>query len=132
MLDFFSRFNYPTMALFAALFTWLITTLGAAVVFFFKKVNKTIMDAMLGFAAGVMIAASFFSLLSPAIEMAENLQLTGYIVAAIGVMLGAILLFTGDKIFDKLQSRKNFSSKSSFKRCLMLIFSITIHNIPEG
>ncbi len=132
MLDFFSRLNYPTMALFAALFTWLITTLGAAVVFFFKKVNKTIMDAMLGFAAGVMIAASFFSLLSPAIEMAENLQLTGYIVAAIGVMLGAILLFTGDKIFDKLQSRKNFSSKSSFKRCLMLIFSITIHNIPEG
>lgn len=132
MLDFFSRFNYPTMALLATIFTWGVTTIGAGIVFFFKKVNKTVMDAMLGFAAGVMIAASFFSLLSPAIEMAENLKLTGYVVAAIGVLLGGILLFSGDKLFDKLQSKKNSNNKSSFKRCLMLIFSITIHNIPEG
>ncbi len=132
MLELFKNLNYPTMALIATIFTWSITTLGAAVVFFFKKVNKTVMDAMLGFAAGVMIAAAFFSLLSPSIEMAENLNLTGWVVASIGVLLGAILLFTGDKIFDKLQEKRNFSTSSSFKRCLMLIFSITIHNIPEG
>lgn len=132
MLNWFINLSYPEMALIATIFTWLITTLGAAVVFFFKKVNKTIMDAMLGFAAGVMIAAAFFSLLSPSIEMAENLNLTGWVVASIGVILGAILLFTGDKIFDKLQKKKNLNTTSSFKRCLMLVSSITIHNIPEG
>ena len=132
MLNWFKSLSYPEMALIATLFTWLITTLGAAVVFLFKKVNKTLMDAMLGFAAGVMIAAAFFSLLSPSIEMAEKLNLTGWVVASIGVIFGAILLFTGDKVFDILERKKNLSNTSSFKRCLMLVSSITIHNIPEG
>lgn len=132
MLNWFMNLSYPQMALVGTLFTWLLTTLGASIVFFFKKVNKTMMDAMLGFAAGVMIAAAFFSLLAPSIEMAENLNLTGWVVASIGVMLGAILLFTGDKVFDKLEKKKNLNNTSSFKRCLMLVLSITLHNIPEG
>ena len=83
------------------------------------------MDSMLGFAAGVMIAASFFSLLSPAIETSESLNLIPWLTVTIGFMSGGILLFISDKIFNKLLSKKN-------KRILMLISSITIHNIPEG
>ena len=132
MLKFISNLTYPEMALLATMFTWFITLLGSSVVFFFKTINKTIMDAILGFAAGVMIAAAFFSLLSPSIEMSENLNLTSWLVASIGVMLGAILLFTGDKVFDKIEKKKNITNSSGFKRCLMLIFSITLHNIPEG
>ena len=132
MLNWFMNLSYPTMALIATIFTWFITALGAAVVFLFRKINKTMMDALLGFSAGVMIAAAFFSLLSPSIEMSETLHLTGWIVASIGVILGGILLFTGDKIFDKLQKKRNSNNTSSFKRCLMLVSSITIHNIPEG
>ncbi len=124
--------NYPIMALIATTFTWFITLLGASIVFFFKKINKSVMDAILGFAAGVMIAAAFFSLLAPSIEMANNLNLTGWIVASVGVLLGAILLFVGDKVFDKIEEKRNDKKTSSLKRCLMLIFSITLHNIPEG
>ncbi|MDO5568899.1 MAG: ZIP family metal transporter [bacterium] len=124
----FSEFNPVTQAFLATLFTYLVTALGASLVFFFKKINKNIMDAMLGFAGGVMIAASFWSLLSPSIEMAENLQMNAWIVATIGFMLGGILLFIGDKIFDKLINNKN----SKIKRCTLLVFSITLHNIPEG
>lgn len=124
--------SYPIMALIATTFTWFITLLGASIVFFFKKINKSVMDAILGFAAGVMIAAAFFSLLAPSIEMANNLNLTGWIVASVGVLLGAILLFVGDKVFDKIEEKKKDKKTSSLKRCLMLIFSITLHNIPEG
>ncbi len=132
MLDFFNNLNYPIQALIATTFTWLITALGASIVFVFKKINKNVMDAMLGFAAGVMIAASFFSLLSPAIEMANNLKLTAWIVCAVGVIFGGILLFIGDKLFDAVERKKSLTNNSSFKRCLMLIISITLHNIPEG
>lgn len=88
------------------------------------------MDAMLGLSAGVMLAATFWSLLSPALEMAENLNLTSWIIVSVGVLLGGLLLFTGDKIFDKLTKKK--TNSHSIKRSLMLIFSITLHNIPEG
>lgn len=132
MISWFTHLSYPIQALIATIFTWGITSLGSMVVFFFKKVNKNIMDAMLGFAAGVMIAASFFSLLSPAISMAEELNLIPWIVTAIGILLGGILLFVGDKIFDHIEKKKSLTSSSSFKRCLMLIVSITLHNIPEG
>ena len=132
MVNYFNSLSYPLQALIATLFTWFITLLGAAVVFLFKKVNKSIMDAMLGFAAGVMIAASFFSLLSPAILMANNLGLISWGVCAIGVILGGILLFAGDKTFDIIEKKKSFTNSSSLKRCLMLIISITLHNIPEG
>lgn len=138
MLDYFTGLNHATQALIATLFTWGVTALGASLVFFFKSVKKSIMDAMLGIAAGVMIAASFWSLLSPAIEMAENLQMNTWLVAFLGFFSGGLLLFTGDKVFDildnKLRKDKEIEKdkKKSFKRSLMLIFSITLHNIPEG
>ena len=136
MIEFFINLNPITQALIATLFTWSITALGASLVFLFKKVNKSVMDAMLGFAAGVMIAASFWSLLSPAIEMATNLKMIPWLIAFVGFFSGGLLLYIGDKIFnyfDKKYSKDyNVYEKSKFKRCLMLIFSITLHNIPEG
>ena len=130
MINWYMNLNYPIQALIASLFTWGITSLGAAVVFLFKKVNKNTMDAMLGLSAGVMLAATFWSLLSPAIEMAENLKLISWLIVSLGVLSGGLLLFCGDKIFDKLTKKK--TNSHSIKRSLMLIFSITLHNIPEG
>lgn len=131
MIEFFTNLNHVTQAFIATLFTWGVTALGAAFVFFFKKVRKEIMDAMLGFAAGVMIAASFWSLLSPAIEMAENLGMITWLMTSIGFLSGGLLLFIGDKIFNKLDKKRKYTN-NSFKRSLMLFFSITLHNIPEG
>lgn len=130
MINWYLNLAYPVQALIATLFTWAITSLGAAVVFLFKKMNKTTMDAMLGLSAGVMLAATFWSLLSPALEMAENLELTPWLIVSLGVLSGGLLLYTGDKIFAKLTKKK--SNSNSIKRSLMLIFSITLHNIPEG
>lgn len=130
MINWYMNLNYPHQALIAALFTWGITSLGAAVVFLFKKVNKNTMDAMLGLSAGVMLAATFWSLLSPALEMAENLKLISWLIVSLGVLSGGLLLFCGDKIFDRITKKK--TNSHSIKRSLMLIFSITLHNIPEG
>lgn len=130
MIGFFINLNPIIQALIATLFTWFITMIGAALVFFFKKINKNVLDSMLGFAAGVMIAASYLSLLCPAIEMANNLKMLTWLVTSIGFLGGGILLFIGDKIFNKLGQKKE--NESSYKRCLLLIFSITMHNIPEG
>jgi zinc transporter, ZIP family len=131
MIDFLVNLNPIIQAFIATLFTWSITAMGAALVFFFKKVNKNTMDAMLGFSAGVMIAASFWSLLLPGIEMASNLKMIPWLVVFIGFFSGGVLLFIGDKVFNYFD-KKNINRKHSVKRCLMLIFSITLHNIPEG
>ena len=125
MLDWFINLNYLIKALLATIFTYLITVLGSSIVFFFKKVNKALMDAMLGFAAGVMTAASYFSLLAPAIETSITLNLNKWLPCSIGFLAGGLLLFIADKIFNKFLTKKN-------KRILKLISSITIHNIPEG
>lgn len=130
MINWYMNLNYPIQALIASLFTWGITSLGAAVVFLFKKVNKNTMDAMLGLSAGVMLAATFWSLLSPALEMAENLKLISWLIVSLGVLSGGLLLFCGDKFFDRITKKK--TNSHSIKRSLMLIFSITLHNIPEG
>ena len=130
MINWYMNLNYPIQALIASLFTWGITSLGAAVVFLFKKVNKNTMDAMLGLSAGVMLAATFWSLLSPALEMAENLKLISWLIVSLGVLSGGLLLFCGDKIFVRITKKK--TNSHSIKRSLMLIFSITLHNIPEG
>ena len=129
-MNWFINLNSTIQALIATLFTFFVTLLGAAVVFFFKKVNKTLMDAMLGFAAGVMIAASFFSLINPAMEMSSNLNLNVWLTLSIGVLLGGIFLFISDRTFDKLLTKKK--KNNNIKRIIMLILSITIHNIPEG
>ena len=125
MFNWFIHINYVYQALIATTFTFLVTLLGSSIVFFFKRINKNIMDAMLGFAAGVMISASYFSLLAPAITSCEELSLNTWLIIFIGFFTGGILLFAADKIFNKLFTKKN-------KRILMLISSITIHNIPEG
>lgn len=133
MIEWFSNLDYYIQALIATIFTWLVTALGACIVFIFKKINKSVMDAMLGFAAGVMIAASFWSLLSPAIEMAEELNMQAWLVIFIGFIGGGLLLFSGDKLYDYFNKRENKKNTTkSMKRSLMLMFSITLHNIPEG
>lgn len=136
MVESIQNISPINLALLATLFTWGVTILGAAVVFFFKKINKTVMDGMLGFAAGVMIAASFWSLLSPAIEKAQLLNMNSWIIAFLGFFSGGLLLFISDNIYKfyimKNPKNINETKEKSFKRCLMLIFSITLHNIPEG
>ena len=134
MLEKILSLNPILQAGLATLFTWGVTAVGASLVYFFKKINKNIMDGMLGFAGGVMIAASFFSLLAPAMDMAENLNLITWLVVFLGFFSGGLLLFIGDKIYDfydkKNPHRKN--KQNNLKRCFMLIGSITLHNIPEG
>ena len=126
-MSYISNLSPITQTIIATTFTFLVTALGSSLVFFFRKPNKTIMDAMLGLASGVMIAASFFSLLNPALEMAEELKIIPWIIVTTGFLVGGIFLFIGDKTYDILIKK---SSKS--KRTFMLILSITLHNIPEG
>lgn len=125
------------LALLATIGTWLITALGAATVVFFRKVNNKILNGMLGFAAGVMIAASFWSLLQPAIEQAEQvLDIPAWLVATLGFMSGAAFLWISDKVVCLAQKRTEDalagSADTRRRRIVMLIFSITLHNIPEG
>ncbi len=126
MFEFFSNLNPVLQALLATLMTYGFTMAGSALVFFFKNTNRNVMDTMLGLAGGVMIAASFFSLISPAIERAEELGQIPWLIVSIGFFLGGVLLFIADKISSKIL--KNESTKKN----LMLMLSITIHNIPEG
>lgn len=133
MINYFTNLSPVLQSLIATSFTFLVTALGASFVFFFKKVSRNIMDGMLGFAAGVMIAASFWSLLNPALEKAESINNIPWLVIGIGFISGGLLLFIGDKICNKVLDKNNKCiDKKSFKRCLLLIFSITLHNIPEG
>lgn len=122
-------------ALAATLLTWGLTALGAATVVFFSSPDRKIMNLALGFAAGVMIAASFWSLLQPAIERAEAAQgLPAYVVATVGFLFGAIFMWGSDKIVTRAQKRASSETAdgSSMSRIIMLILSITLHNIPEG
>ena len=123
-------------ALLATLFTWGVTALGSALVFFFKSINKTVLNGMLGFAAGVMIAASFWSLLSPAIEMAESLGQTAWLTAAIGFLSGGLFLWLVDKTLPHLhmglERDQAEGIKTGWQRSVLLVLAITLHNIPEG
>ena len=128
-MSFILEINPIIQALIATIFTWSVTALGASLVFMFKKINKNVLDSMLGLSAGVMIAASFWSLLSPSIAMARELKMNVMLVVSLGFLFGGLLLFIGDKIMNKLQKKSNLTTS---KRVLMLITSITLHNIPEG
>lgn len=129
-MNIFLEMNVVLQAFLAATFTFLITSLGSALVFCFKKVNKNISDIILGISAGIMLAASYFSLLNPAIESAKTLSNCAALVVAFGFFLGGLLLFTTDKIFSKLMKKKQ--KKDNSKKIFLLVSSITIHNIPEG
>lgn len=133
---FFTGLHPVVQALLATLFTWLMTALGSGVVFFFKRIERNILDAMLGFAAGVMIAASYWSLLAPAIEMAENAGQTAWIPATAGFLLGGAVLWIIDKLLPHLHPgfpiEEAEGLNSSWRRSVLLVLAITIHNIPEG
>ena len=130
MFNWFTSCSVTIQALLATIFTWLVTALGASIIYFFKKINKNIMDGMLGLSGGIMIAASFWSLLEPSIEMANNLKMNAPVIALLGFLAGGLLLFLGELIFNFVnKSKKNIVSS---KRSLLLIISITLHNIPEG
>jgi len=136
MLETFSQLHPVTQALCATLFTWLVTAAGAALVFMTKTVNDRLMDSMLGFAAGVMIAASFWSLLAPGIDMAEQMGFTPWLVAAIGFLAGGIFMRLIDKFLPHLHPGLDISKsegvKTSWQRSTLLVLAITLHNIPEG
>jgi ZIP family zinc transporter len=139
MLTWLTQFPVTIQALIATLFTWGMTALGAAMVFFFKNINRKVLDGMLGLAAGVMVAASFFSLLAPAIEMAEDTRALGqglppWLVAVIGFLLGYIFLRAADMLTPHLHQDAESPEgiKTHWGRSILLVLAITLHNIPEG
>ena len=136
MISFFLELSPVIQALIGTLFTWGVTAVGAAVVFFFKSINKKVLNAMLGFAAGVMIAASFWSLLNPAIMLSEELNQIPWIVVSIGFMSGGLFLFGIDKLLPHLHigfsEDKAEGIKTGWQRSVLLVLAITLHNIPEG
>ncbi len=135
-LEWILEINPILLALIATLFTWALTAAGSSMVFFFKSINQKVLNSMLGFAAGVMIAASFWSLLKPAIEMAEESGTPGWIPAVIGFLSGGAFLLLVDKILPHLHmglsTDKAEGIKTSWQRSVLLVLAITLHNIPEG
>ena len=125
---------FVIMALIATLFTWIVTALGASSVLLFSSPNQKTLNFMLGFASGVMIAASFWSLLQPAIQRAEETSVVpAYIVATSGFLLGALFIYLSDRVisFARKKAKKSIENEN-INRIVMLILSITLHNIPEG
>lgn len=136
MIDFIQQYHPVTQALFATFFTWGVTAAGAALVFIAHSVNQRVMDSMLGFAAGVMIAASYWSLLAPGIEMAEHLGHVPWLTAVIGFMGGGVFMRITDRLLPHLHPglavEKKEGVKTSWQRSTLLVLAITLHNIPEG
>ncbi|MEX0773097.1 MAG: ZIP family metal transporter [Balneolales bacterium] len=136
MIEFIQQFHPVTQALVATLFTWSITAAGAALVYLTKEINPAVMDSMLGFAAGVMIAASFWSLLAPGIQMAEEMGQTPWLMAAIGFLSGGLMMRGIDMILPHLHPKEDLHKaegiKTSWNRSTLLVSAITLHNIPEG
>lgn len=134
--DWLLNYNPVLLALLAAIFTWGLTAFGASMVFFFKKINPKMLNSMLGFAAGVMIAASFWSLLNPAIEMTKNDGGVPWIPAVVGFLSGGAFLLAVDKILPHLHLGRKMDKaegiKTEWKRSVLLVLAITLHNIPEG
>lgn len=134
IIAYMSEISPVQAALYAGLFTWGVTMLGSSLVFFFKTINRKFLNLMLGFTGGVMVAASFWSLLSPAIDMSEGERFEKVMPAAIGFVLGAVFIFGLDKIMPHLHInfKKSEGPKSSFHRTTLLTIAIALHNIPEG
>ena len=134
IIAYFESINPVLAALYATLFTWFLTALGASFVFFFKNMNRVVLDGMLGFTGGVMIAASFWSLLAPAIEMSGGDGFIKVIPAAVGFALGALFIFGLDKVLPHMHInfKETEGIKSPWQRTTLLVLAITLHNIPEG
>lgn len=135
-MEWILQFNPVLLALFATIFTWGLTALGASMVFFFKRINQKVLNSMLGFAAGVMVAASFWSLLNPAIQMTEKQGGIPWIPAVVGFLGGGAFLLLIDAILPHLHLDRKRSEaegiKTTWKRSVLLVLAVTIHNIPEG
>jgi ZIP family zinc transporter len=135
-MDYLVGLNPVLQALLATLFTWGLTALGAAVVFFGKEISRKALDGMLGFAAGVMIAASYWSLLAPAIEMSRAMGLPSWLPAVVGFVAGGFFLLLVDKTLPHLHIGASMNEaegvKTSWQRTTLLVLAITLHNIPEG
>ncbi|MBI9097656.1 MAG: ZIP family metal transporter [Spirochaetaceae bacterium] len=128
--------NPVVLALLATCFTWGLTALGSAGVFFFKTINRKVFDGMLGFAAGVMIAASYWSLLAPSIELSTTMGLIPWVPAVVGFLLGGVFLRLSDRFLPHLHLFEDISHaegvKTSLHKTTLLVLAITLHNIPEG
>lgn len=129
-------FGAVPQALLATLFTYGVTALGAGMVFFFKTIDRRVLDGMLGFAGGVMIAASFWSLLAPSIDLAEAMGIVPWIPPLVGFLLGAFFLRLVDRVLPHLHIEYDRSEaegiQTTWKRSVLLVLAITLHNIPEG
>jgi ZIP family zinc transporter len=130
----FAGLNPVLQALFGSLFTWGVTALGAAMVFFFKSINRKVLDGMLGFAAGVMIAASFWSLLAPAIDLSESMGIPKWLPPVVGFLAGGVFLRVADRLLPHLHigAKDPEGPSTTWKRSVLLVLAITLHNIPEG
>lgn len=136
MIEFLQNLHPAAQALIATCFTWLMTALGSAVVFITKDISRKVLDGMLGFAGGIMIAASFWSLLAPAIEMSEGKNIANWFPAAAGFLAGGIFLRGIDRILPHLHLDLPISQaegvQTAWRRSILLILAVTLHNIPEG
>ena len=134
IFSFFEQTSPVLGALYATLFTWAMTAFGASFVFLFKTMNRAFLDGMLGFTGGVMVAASFWSLLAPGIEMSPGEGFIKVIPAAVGFGLGALFIFGLDKVLPHLHInfQKPEGVKTPWHRSTLLVLAITLHNIPEG
>ena len=136
VIDYFESINPILAAFYATLFTWGLTAAGAALVFLFKNPNRAVMDGMLGFTGGVMVAASFWSLLAPGIEMSPGEGFVKVIPAGVGFFLGALFLFGLDKVLPHLHLNFKMDDaegvKTPWHKTTLLTLAITLHNIPEG
>ena len=134
VINFFESIDPILAAFLATTFTWGLTAFGASFVFFFKTMNRVVLDGMLVFTGGVMVAASFWSLLAPAIEMSEGDGFVKVIPAAVGFLLGAIFIFGLDKVLPHMHInfKETEGIKSPWQRTTLLVLAITLHNIPEG
>lgn len=134
IIQYFESISPVLAAFYATLFTWGLTAVGASFVFFFKNMNRAVLDGMLGFTGGVMVAASFWSLLAPAIEMSHGDGFVKVFPSAFGFLLGALFIFSLDKMLPHIHI--NFQEtegvKSPWQKTTLLVLAITMHNIPEG
>lgn len=135
-LNLFQNLHPVLQAFLATSFTWAMTAAGAAAVFGMRDVNRKVLDAMLGFAAGVMIAASYWSLLAPAIEMSEGKDIPSWVPAVSGFLIGGIFLRVVDRLLPHLHigfpTNEAEGLNTSWRRSTLLFMAITLHNIPEG
>jgi len=136
MFENLANINPILLALYATTFTWLVTACGAALVFLFKEMSRKVLDGMLGFTGGVMMAASYWSLLAPAIEMSEAQGKIPWLAPGIGFLAGALFLYGLDKLIPHLHINFNRNEaegiKTDWKSTTLLVLAITLHNIPEG